>query len=302
MSGGNGWICYRVVFQAEAPVHIGWHDLGTVQRTRCYIPARNLWAVLVAGIAPALPRDPDGRVDYAAAKTEVEQTARVSCFFLAASENGSGSRLPRFVDGPFAGLYYGDCHESDLEAQLLSSQTSAALDPSRLSAEEGALHESEFLSPRRNWDRVFYAGYVLARNTLTRERLETIYRTCSVGADRRYGWGRLRLRTFEPYAGPLFEALHVSEWLPGEDPVLRWTPAGAVRFSLPAHLLLDDRSAAFRGEIEPLSGRDWSQQGSGKDIVMARPCWAPGSYIPADGRCTPWQFSIEPEGIWSVKL
>jgi len=48
------WRCYQAVFAAASEVHIGWHDLGTIMRTRYYVPARNLWGVLVAGLAPVL--------------------------------------------------------------------------------------------------------------------------------------------------------------------------------------------------------------------------------------------------------
>ena len=36
------WHCFRLTYELRSPLHIGYHKVGNVQRTRYYIPARNL--------------------------------------------------------------------------------------------------------------------------------------------------------------------------------------------------------------------------------------------------------------------
>jgi len=40
------WQLFQVTYELHSPLHIGYHKIGNLQRTRYYIPARNLWAAV----------------------------------------------------------------------------------------------------------------------------------------------------------------------------------------------------------------------------------------------------------------
>ena len=129
---------------------------------------------------------------------------------------------------------YGDKTIADFESACVSSFTSAALDVNTLGAEDGALHESECLNPPLDLE-----GYVFIRDDLDRSAVFDTLRYCSVGADRRYGWGRLCMSQ-EPQnldKRPLFDEFAVT--LETEVPTLR--PAASTSCSLPAHTICDHK-------------------------------------------------------------
>jgi len=288
---GN-WVCYRTVFSAEAPIHIGWHRLGLIERTRYYIPARAIWGALIASLAPI--RFPDAGVPgmYQETTAEFAASVRFTCFFPSAGPNSEVWR-PRY--DPSAGLMYGNMPAADFESRFVFSQTSATLNPATFSALDGALHESEYLcftSPNNAPGALHFIGYLIFKDSLAAD-LEKGISTVSIGAERNYGWGRLRLRSFQRTTAPLF----------GEFPLT----AGAVQnpsvrnnaeASLPAHLLHQAGKTNLAGDLELVGGRDWSpRSGSGRDLGELKLCWAPGSQVHANGTA----FEIDHLGIWTAQ-
>lgn len=286
----EGCACYSVCLVADSPVHIGWHDLGFVQRTRYYIPARNIWGALVARLAPFLAPEKQVEEMYEYTQRCVNESLRATYFFPAAG-CGDDSRLwrPDLGDGAW---------ERECE-RFLSCQTAAALDPSRLSAEEGALHESEFLSPRnRDGAPLYFRGYVLLRGEkITAERVRQALDGCTVGADRRYGWGRLRLAAWAAAADSIFADFTLKGWPENDtDPTLICRTNGA---ALPAHVICSNGTARFQGELEPVAGREWApHRGSGQRISTAEICWTPGSIITGDAAI---KFRMKDRGLWEAQ-
>ena len=295
MTAASGWKCFRAVLAARSPIHIGWHDLGFVQRTRYYIPARNLWGALVAGLAAR--KTPLEVPDiYTKAQTEFRDNLRVTYFFPLLDRDRW--LLPKFHEQH--GLLLGGMTEADFERHFLASQTSTALDASSLTAQEGALHESEYLAPRGREDEgpLRFQGYVLVREGFSTALVESVLADCRAGADRRYGWGRLTLcGHLEEESGPLFEEFTIQEQ-PDAPPQLR---SSATTIHLPAHLRYD-HTRSIEGDLEPLSGRDWAtgkqRQGSGQDLVRAALCWVPGSRLHPNGEA---RFEIAAQGTWTLK-
>ncbi|MBM3747715.1 MAG: hypothetical protein FJW34_18160 [Acidobacteria bacterium] len=167
------------------------------------------------------------------------------------------------------------------------------------SAEDGALHESEYLTPvGRGRKRLGFQGYVLLSEGLDARQVTEVLRTCQVGADRRYGWGRLQLlgELEECGRGELFGCVRSNGSYPGRGPVLE--SCVAAPWYLPAHLECEAANyEQFEGELEALSGRDWcGERGPGKKVVKAKLCWAPGSR--ARPSKAPLRFWIEPQGVW----
>lgn len=286
----RAWKWYRVELEPVSPLHIGWHDLAFIQRTRCYIPARNAWAVVVSRLAPTAGGG-DLRSMYRGAKGKVKDNVRFTPLFPLVD----GERLSPRYDGE-KGMLWGSWSVAELESEFLFSRTSTALEAGSLTAEEGTLHESEFLSlVGRGKRRLGFFGYVAVREGFGSEQVKGALEWCGMGADRRYGWGLLRLRRGEQgwreETGKLFEAVGVVEW--EEEMVVEGSGSG---WHLPAHVDADSAKTGLEGELEVVSGRDWSERGSGRTLVRARLCWAPGSrWVAGDGKR---RFVVEPEGIW----
>jgi len=301
------WNCYDVVLAAESPLHLGWHSLGLIRRTRYYIPARTIWGLLVARLAPALARGYDGSAMYQEARRQLANAARCTCFFPLLQRQGQEDEwlLPRFTS---RGLCFGGLPAAEFERTFVSSLASAALEARTLTAEQGALHDSEALAPvGANRERLCFRGYILLRQGISLDAVAGVLRACSVGGDRRYGWGRLRLLRglAQPCSDLLFGTFRVHDRDSGEGPVLAVEPPGA--FTLPAHLECDTAAPEeLEGDIEVVSGRDWEagtgsgssfRAGSGQSFPPARVCWAPGT-VAAGRTVYGGRFRIGAEGIW----
>lgn len=312
----SGWRCFELLFSAEAPIHIGWHNLGLIMRTRYYIPARALWGILVAGLAPRLGPPEPPRM-YGSAATELEKLLRTTALFPVVLDDAQASVLEDLLPTISAdeGRRWGEWTDEDFESEFVFSQASTAIDASAFSAEEGALHDSEYLAPvGRRGKRLGFRGYILVNEGLSVADVAQVLNTCWVGADRRYGWGAIRLRNHPdeapPFTGDLFGCARLAGIDPSSgDPLLE--PVNPGQFFLPAHLLCpsaDEGSAcpaalnAFAGELEVVSGRNWhGRKGSGQDACAATLCWAPGSRFRDDIHAG-FRFAIGPQGLWRCAL
>jgi hypothetical protein len=160
----------------------------------------------------------------------------------------------------------------------------------------------EFIVPRtENEDgKVFLVGHLLARegdkikceaNEIYvdgKKLLRQVMSEVRIGAERRYGFGRLKLdadriaRCTDLFDYPLK--------LDGEKPIIE-IKKGA---PLPAHFLVENLDA--EGEIEPLLGREWDEvKGPGRLISAAKICWMPGAKTRQTGLA-----EIRPMGIGAM--
>jgi len=293
MAAAGKWRCFRAVLQARAPIHIGWHELGLIQRTRYYIPARAMWGLLVAGLTPRLKSGPE--LQYEATARDLEDCLRFTCFFPATDPSDDSQLFrPKYVEK--RGITYGELTAAEFESRLVYSQTSAALEPMQLSALDGALHESEFLSPVDPKEKkgVHFVGYLVIHESLDTKLVEDTLRHCCAGADRHYGWGDLQLRgkLRDAGGGPVFETLRYAggcEFM---------APSGGPHY-LPAHLACDGAESGFEGALEAVSGRDWCKtDGPGRaSQPRAELCWAPGTRVANEG--TDIRFEIGAKGLWT---
>jgi hypothetical protein len=284
MSGG--WRALRCVLAAEEPIHIGWHRLGLIERTRLYLPARNLWGMLVSGLAPMLHPGERAPGLYESAQASCRQGLRFTPFFPAAPMEAEDADVWR----PGAGKK----SEEEVEPALVSSSASTAIAPEKQGAELGSLHEVECLLPRVKGVQAGYVGYLFVREPVSVEMLNRVLAQTRIGGEQRYGWGRLRLAKLEPHKGPVFE-----QFMPEPDEEVRLV-AGGDRYTLPAHLEYKDGQQGLEGSLEVVVGRDWSAKagdrgGSGQDLTPARLCWAPGTV--GEGKA-PRRFKIDEHGFW----
>ncbi|MGQ9712923.1 MAG: RAMP superfamily CRISPR-associated protein [Desulfotomaculales bacterium] len=278
------WRCFRVTYELLSPLHIGHHRVGNVQRTRRYIPARNLWGAVTErltragfGVAPG---------DYRATGAWVKEHCAFSYWFVS---DERGLLAPRHGEG---GLRYGSLKEFKFDSEYLAAYVSTALDPAATSAETGSLHEVEVIAERnrKTGERTRVGGWVFLDEQASQQfgdldRWGHWLGELQVGGERRYGFGRLRLSEWE-IADKLLNARVVQEGdrpgveVPEGEPLLAHAPALEI---------------AAQGAIEPLVGRETDGDSScfGKKLTPAVLCWVPGAVVEKETAAR-----IDAFGLW----
>lgn len=282
------WQLFRLTFELCSPLHIGYHKVGNVQRTRYYVPARNLWGAVTERLARSgfiAPNAPEG--NYREIGKWVQEHCAFNYFFLC-DENQLFT--PRFTE---KGLQYGELTTEKFERRYLGAHVTTALDSATTSASQGSLHEVEFISSHPLNGKVFSSlclqGWVFLDETAsqfigTEDKWKKWLGTLQIGGERRYGFGQLKLVEMK-LDGQL---CGLKAQCDGDRPQVRLKTSQA----LLAHALVDGIRA--RGLIEPLVGRQTQHsQHFGMGLTQGRICWVPGSILEAD---TPIQ--LNQEGYW----
>lgn len=289
------WQMFRVTYELRSPLHIGYHKIGNLQRTRYYIPARNVWGAVTEMLTRRgfqTNGAPEGA--YGKIGDWVKTHCAFSYWFVC--DEQENWLAPR---GAEKGVCYGELAEPEFERRYLASQVTTALDAATTSAQAGSLHEVEFIAPHytvKNGDqekieRTKIGGRVFLDETAQpelgdeanwREWLGDV----QIGGERRYGFGRLRLQKFvnAPDAKWILDGLRPRVQLE--------TGAGW----LEAHTLAQDVTA--RGQIEPLVGRetrDNTSQRFGMHVTPAQLCWAPGSCVTHSAELI---LTLTKTGLW----
>ena len=281
------WQMYTATYELRSPLHIGYHKVGNLQRTRTYIPARNLWGA----VTEALTRRgfyttgaPQG--DY----QKIGEWVKAHCAF--------GYWFIWENDAPLCPHYEGNCLKygpltaTELERRYLDAHVTTALDAATNSAQAGSLHEVEFIMPyNREGVRTQVSGWVFLEETAwpllgTESKWRAFLETLRVGGERRYGFGQLRLTELELKAKSNLEKL---EWmLDAGRPCIEVLPG----CPLLAHTLITGVEA--RGDIEPLVGRETHNSHTfGRVLTSSRVCWTPGSVL-----TSPARLEIHQDGYW----
>lgn len=267
------WTAYRVIFRLLTPMHVGAAKLGNLQRARPYLTGKALWGALAARLTRD---DPALGGDYVAVGRRVNEELAFSYFYPAAGE--AVDLWPWENPDRFTWRYLG-------------SYAGTALDYGRNAAEEGSLHETEFIAPfTRDGRPVYLVGCVFERTGCTLRWRQVLTRL-QVGGERTYGWGRLTLHSMVTETASLF-GRHALR-LDGARPCL----TVAAREHLLAHALADGvKAVAAHGRLAPLVGRETTTAAEhGRTVALAAICWEPGSVVTTDAR-----FIIGPNGIWEA--
>lgn len=274
------WNCYRVVFRLCSPLHVGWRKLGNLQQTRPYVTGKIMWGALTARLTRDLP---ESGGDYRQMGDRVNDELAFSYFYPAVREQ---------IDV----LWPWGKDSDEFNWRYINSYASTALDYTRNAAEEGSLHETEFISPRtRDGKSVYLIGYIFARNDSDLP-WRNVLSKLQLGGERGYGWGRVKpAREPEPLAGrSLFDGMYTVD--PNGWPLVLIAGKTA---RLSAHGLAAEFKGrkpiqGVQGEVEPLVGRETCSAGRfGIEASEARICYAPGSAVTAGAR-----MQIGPDGIW----
>lgn len=280
------WRCYRLIYEAVGPVHIGYHTLGFIKKTRTYIPGKNIWAAITEKLTKALWPEKNGR--YEIVGKEVGKHIASTYFYPTSDPVGFSPGPEDFIEG--------------FEA-FLTSSAQTAIGPLKLSAERGALYETEYISPSVNGKRVFFVGYLFCqlpfqiddKQIVWEEKeglsLKNMLQYLQVGGERRYGFGRLSLTEdgCKLVNETIFCYYHIQS-LSSERPVIK-----AVKTGIPVLAHVKTNSATeIKGDLEPFVGREWdSKKGPGHFVSKAEICWIPGSVL-TGGQA----FKICEYGLW----
>ena len=287
------WIQYRVIFRALSPVHIGSHKLGYIERTRYYIPGKNIWAAFTENITrTGAATDTNA---YKAIGDALKKNLLISYFFPATEKDIANPLLPRYTPllphyTPEDGLKYGSYTAAQFEKIFITSYGQTAILPHSNTAEDNSLHESEciqhIVTIKEENLPVYFVGYIFIRENamLSEQKLGwddgdiSIKNICSeifIGGDRRYGWGHLQLESGKISDNTLFLLPVTTVGVP----VTVKIPANN---SLPAHCLFSDSDTIFKGDIQPLVGEEYdfnNNKGYGQNITKGIVHWVPGTIV-----------------------
>lgn len=261
------WDCYPLVFRLLSPLHIGRRKVGNLQQTRPYVSGKVVWAALTARLT---------RQTWQGNNNSAYQTI--------------GRRL--LTEMRFSYLwpslepptpYFPWLYPNDFDYNLLGGFTSTARNDSQNAAKDGSLHETEFISHfTRTGSPVFLVGCLWVQQSFTETGWQKAIREISLGGERGYGWGRVRLEN------ELNKTVHPS--IPDPE---NFTWQGRIS----AHLRATPNPPPnVQGEIEPLVGWEMNIKGSMEltsDVIIA---YAPGSEV-----LDPTTLSIGKFGIWQYR-
>ena len=314
------WIEYRLRLRLEGPLHAGMHKVGNLQRTRRYVPAQTITGAAIARLAGRFNITADS--GYADLRSILARQIMFGTFFPAIGDGPAllpWYRLHNvfcyFKHAEAAALLAQDekestsgpevCVPAEFERQLIGSWTSTALRSGAKSAEDGSIHEVEYLAARASdGGRVHLVGSIFVREdqldapgslTLDCESDDVRIRGSQsarpyllfgelldgmqIGGERRYGFGRVATAHAVRQADRAGDAGQPEMNIHAGDP-------------FPGHV-----EAAtcpdVHGVIEPLIGLRTSTAGRyGQEISEARICWAPGSCLTS----SPRRFALQPAG------
>lgn len=263
------WKMYKVQLRLLAPLHVGWLKQGNLQRTRPYVTGKVIWGALTA----RLTRDHPPLRNYQQVGEKVNAQLAFSYFYPAVGEEVDCWPWGAQADA-FAWRY-------------LNSYASTALNYDHNRAEEGSLHETEYIAPQtRDGKPVYLLGYFFEQEGCAlpwREALNHL----QLGGERGYGWGRVRSEGEPQVTDEFFPGWQVD--LNVKRPQLQAANGKAVFY---AHVQVN--GVAGRGAIEPFLGRETDAEGwHGEHLSQALICWAPGGEAPAGKRLEIGEF-----GVW----
>lgn len=303
------WEAYEWKFKLKSPLHIGYHKVMHFFRTRPYVPGRPIWGAMTARLTRML-----GLSNYRKVGNFLSKACQLGYLYICTDEQ---IFLPRYTE---AGLTFGSLPQIEFEKKFISSMASTAIESESLTAEEGMLHEVEFISPyviddEPKFDPVFLRGLVWIKEFAEDEfemvkrddtffvkyedreiELKDLAGQLQIGGERKYGFGLVKLVDFREIRGKGLGCF------PGEWEVCNGNVCVTLEkdSAIWSHLKYSE-SIEIKGNIEALVGRDWGRKGAGQKLTSfggsVNLFWSPGSVINNERT-----FKIREFGIWDANM
>ncbi len=279
------WKCYQITFKINSPLHIGYHKVMHLYRTRYYVYGKLLWGAMTAKIAPLLDND------YQAVGEFLKEAIRFGYFYLSDSKE---IYLPRYTE---EGLKFGNLYLYDFEKKFISSISSTAIEPHSLTAEEGMLYEVEFINPLiiNNITSAKLIGFIWLRE-FNKEGmqlksdsdsflfefnnksigLKKVLERLQIGGERRCGFGLIECEDFKEVKNNNMSFPGAWEEDKKDEVIIKLSEGDYIW----AHTLYST-NLKIKGDIEPLVGREWDkdQKGAGRRLIGSGLYWCPGSKV-----------------------
>jgi hypothetical protein len=243
-----------VTFKLITHMHIGWRKTGNLQQTPPYVTGRALWWALTATLVHT-----NGGNDYQNMGKELDEQLAFTYFYLSTKKD-------TVTCYPWDDLY-------EFSWKYLGSYASAALQYGH-GAEDGSLHETEFIAPAiRDGEPVYIVGYIFEKDKYFLKWTDVL-NTIQLGGERGYGWGSVSTNNHPSKADEIF-GLKIEANSQKDRPVL----------IIPKDKSVLDHTFAenidCKGIIEPLVGRgtDTKTANFGKYCSTAQICWSPGARV-----------------------
>ncbi|HBB32788.1 MAG TPA: hypothetical protein DDZ80_11325 [Cyanobacteria bacterium UBA8803] len=292
------WKAYRVVFKLKSPMHIGCGKIGNVQRTRPYVTGRVFWGALTMRLTrDATSGSATDSEQYEEFGKKVHKQLAYTYFYPAIK--------PENQDYEIQWLWKNESkNESQFRRRFLSSYASTALVYPQQAADEGLLHEVEFISPRTldKGEQVYLVGYVFEKEDCDIAWQEACQKL-QMGGERGYGWGAVACQDIQEISETrLFNDDSLSWKEENEKIAIQLSTSQDKKGYILAHTVAESNSLTrLQGEIEPLVGREWRSHNStnryaGQHVEkFCDPCWVPGSVVERS-----LDFVIRDFGIWHL--
>jgi hypothetical protein len=209
---------------------------------------------------------------------------------------------------------FGNLSPIEFEKKLISSIASTAIEPDSLSAEEGMLHEIEFINPYTVDDRkpVLLKGLLWIKESLEngfsfikedgklfikydtqQVSFNELVNSFQIGGERKYGFGLVTLDEFREVNDYNLTNLNFTgKWIEKNNEVYLTLYQDNLVWS---HISYSN-DISIKGNIEPLVGRDWGNDGAGRRLDTRGLFWSPGSVLNKDKT-----FKIIEFGLWKTE-
>ncbi len=278
-----GWQHYRLVFRLRSPLHIGYRKSGNLMETRRYVPGKNLWAALTARLTRDYHNGSRGS-EYRRIGDLVREHFRFG--YLWPSLDGE---LPCFPWG-----------DEDFDYLFLGGLSSTALEHDRRAAQDGTLHDVEFIAPTtRTGEPVYLIGDLWVRDSLPADvaRWKESLRSFALGGEQGYGWGRVQIGSKTRLLQEEQEKKVIGDLkCVANDEVVITVPA---KRRITAHALAagDNAVTGIIGPVEPLVGWERRESGGYGLTRQVNVAYAPGAVVSEEIRVRVGEY-----GVWEATV
>lgn len=324
------WKAYKVKVKSRGPTLIGHTNLGVINQSRYYIPAKNLWAMLTAYLTKChinksvcdwdLIKKYARQKDYYHVGKEVDNHVKFSYFF---PSNGEEVFYPNFSE---SGIKFGGSTKENFEKNFIGSFASTAIDRGSGTALEdmgedekerkGSYHEVEYIKGSTT-----FIGYVfihdnfkLNEEIVDKEKVKKILKMAfkyqGIGGERNYGFGSFEVLSVDEEEEKEIKLFDSKTKVKLDNEKITISNRNNSHLTAFSHLYIDtekgkklEKIQDLNGDLEPLVGKEWSDKksnqntaiGPGKHSSEAKVCLTPGTSFKSESEIT-----IGEKGIWEI--